>query len=190
MSGVRCQVSSVVCGVWRVLFGTSRIQRLLVVLFVAFLACMLASCSMPVSDVGQGDFGEFHWHIREVTKGEIVPLEGPHQHFEVFEQPFPIEIEHSRFQIEFELADGRKRAVIFEVRFLGAQMIEIGCPQANLAPNAEALSRQDRLLNEAISGHVPVNASANQWTTFFNDNLRGVFSSDWQLWWGELAPER
>jgi hypothetical protein len=34
-----------------------------------------------------------------------------------------------------------------------------------------------------------VSVSANEWTTFFNDRLGGVFSSDWQLWWGELTPD-
>ena len=79
--------------------------------------------------------------------------------------------------------------MVFLVRREGPLVIEVSCSLTNLEPNADTLLRQDRRLNEAISGHAPVSVVPNEWTTFFNDRLSGVFSSDWQLWWGELTPD-
>jgi hypothetical protein len=153
------------------------------------LLCALFECSGPTQDARRGDDGEAQWYVREVTKGEIVPVEGPHQHFEVFEQPMPIRVVEGRFQLTFDLPDGRRRKVVFLARREGPLAIEVSCPLTNLEPNAGALLREDRRLNEAISGHTPVSVAANEWTTFFNDRMSGVFSSDWQLWWGELTPD-
>ena len=157
-------------------------------LSVSCLLCASAGCSSPTKDESREDFGEVQWYLREVTKGEIVPGEGPHQHFEAFEQPIPIEVEEDRFRLTFDLPDGRKRRVVFLVRREGP-VIEVSCSLTNLEPNADALLWQDRRLNEAISGHAPVSVAPNEWMTFFNDRLSGVFSSDWQLWWGELTPD-
>ena len=164
-------------------------NRVVIVLSVSCLLCALFGCSHVTRDARGGDFGEVQWYVREVTKGEIVPVEGPHKHFEVFGEPIPIRVEEGRFRLTFDLPDGRRRHVIFLVRREGPLVIEVSCPLTNLEPNADALLRQDRRLNEAISGHAPVSVPPNEWTTFFNDRLSGVFSSDWQLWWGELAPD-
>jgi hypothetical protein len=163
--------------------------RVVTVLSVLCLLGVLFACSPLAKDAPGEDFGQVQWYVREITKGEIVPAEGPHQHFEVFEQPIPIPVEQDRFRLTFELPDGRTRHVVFLVRRQGPSAIEVSCPLTNLEPNAEALLREDRRLDEAISGHAPVSAPANEWTTFFNDRLGGVFSSDWQLWWGELTPD-
>lgn len=158
------------------------------ILSVSCLSCASVGCSRVTEDEGLGDFGGAQWYVREVTKGEIVPVEGPHKHFEVFEQPIPIEVKEDRFRLTFDLPDGRRRHVVFLVRREGP-VVEVSCPLTNLEPNADALLREDRRLNEAISGYAPVTVAPNEWTTFFNDRLSGVFSSDWQLWWGELAPD-
>jgi len=163
--------------------------RVVTVLSVSCLLCVLFGCSHLAKDARRGDFGEVQWYVREVTKGEIVPVDGPHKHFEVFEQPIPIRVEEGRFRLTFDLPDGRRRHVVFLVRREGPLVIEVSCPLTNLEPNADALLREDRRLNEAISGHAPVSVAPNEWTTFFNDRLGGVFSSDWQLWWGELTPD-
>jgi hypothetical protein len=163
--------------------------RIVVVLSLSYLLSTLLGCSRAVQDAHRGDFGELEWYVREVTKGEIVPVEGPHQHFEVVEQPMPVQIEGGRFQLSFDLPDGRRRQVTFLVRREGPSSMEVSCPLTNLEPNPDALLREDRRLNEAISDHTPVSVAAGEWTTFFNDRLRGVFSSDWQLWWGESLPD-
>jgi hypothetical protein len=163
--------------------------RVIIALFVSCLLCVLIGCSHPSKNAHSEDYGEVQWYIREVTKGEIVPEEGPHKHFEVFEQPIPIRVEGDRFQLTLALTDGRRRQLVFLVRREGPLAIEVSCPLKNLKPNADALGREDRRLNEAISGHTPVSVAANEWTIFFNDKLSGVFSSDWQLWWGELKPD-
>lgn len=156
---------------------------------VACLLCVLLGCARPTVDARCGDFSHVQWYVREVTKGEIVPVEGPHQHFEAFEPAMPIRVEEGRFQLTFYLPDGRTRQVVFLVRCQGALEVGVSCPQTNLEPNADALLSEDRRLNEAIAEHSPVSVAANEWTTFFNDRLSGVFSSDWQLWWGESTPD-
>ena len=160
-----------------------------VTVVVACLFCLLLGCARPDRDIRCGDSGQVQWFVREVTKGEIVPEEGPHQHFEVFEQAVPVRVAGDRFCLTFDLSDGRTRQVFFVVRCKDPSAIEVSCPATNLEPDADALLREDRRLNESISEHTPVTVAANEWTTFFNDRLSGVFSSDWQLWWGELPPE-
>jgi hypothetical protein len=136
------------------------------------------------------DLAVLQWRLREITKGEIVPEDGAHQGFEVAGAPIPLELQAGQFELLFELPDGRQRAVVFHAQRQGTTTVEISCPPANLAPEADGLTREDRRLNEAVQSHQPVSAPAGQWTTFFNDQLRGVFSSDWQLWWGppDVAP--
>ena len=150
--------------------------------------CALVGCSHLFADaLGEGS-GEAQWYVREIMKGEIVPEEGAHQHFEVFGEPIPVQIDRGRFRLTFELPNDRTRDVLFLVRRDGPSSVEVSCPSANLKPDADELSSQDRRLNEAISETTPVNVPRDDWTTFFNDRLRGVFSSDWQFWWGEAAP--
>ena len=67
--------------------------RGVIALSVSCLLCALFGCSPLAKDARRGDFGEVQWYVREVTKGEIVPVEGAHKHFEVFEQPTPIRVE-------------------------------------------------------------------------------------------------
>ena len=131
------------------------------VLSVSCLLCALFGCSHLAKDEGRGDFCEVQWYVREVTKGEIVPEEGPHKHFEVFEQSIPIRVEDSRFRLTFDLPDGRRRHVVFLVRGKGP-VIEVSCPLTNLEPNADELLREDRRLNEAISDHAPVGVAPNE----------------------------
>jgi len=134
--------------------------RVVIVLSVSCLLCTLFGCSHLTGDAGRGDFGDVQWYVREVTKGEIVPVEGSHEHFEVFEQPIPIQVEEDRFRLTFDLPDGRRRQVVFLVRRQGPAIIEVSCPLTNLEPNADALLGEDRRLNEAISGHTPVSVAA------------------------------
>jgi hypothetical protein len=150
---------------------------------------LLSGCSDLPNDAHDGDVGEAQWYVREVTKGEIVPEEGPHEHFEVFEQPIPVQVEAGQFELTFDLPDGRTRQVVFLVESKDPSVVEVSCPLTNLEPDADALTREDRRLNEAISDHTPVRVTANGWTTFFDDRMGGAFSSEWQLWWGELSPE-
>jgi hypothetical protein len=163
--------------------------RILVALALSCLLCTLLGCSHPAEDTPRGDLGHVQWYVREVTRGEIVPLEGAHQHFEVFGQPAPLPVEDGRLQLTFDLPDGRRRRVIFLVRREGSLAMEVSCSRTSLEPDADALLREDRRLNEAISGHTPVSVAPGEWTTFFNDRLSGVFSSDWQLWWSEPPPD-
>lgn len=149
------------------------------------LSCALIGCSNLVKDMLDEDLGETQWYIREIVKGEVVLEEGPHEQFKVFGEPVPILVEEGRFRVTFDLPDDRTRDVVFLVRRQGPSAIEVSCPSLNLEPNTDALPRQDRRINEAITEHTPVSVVRDEWTTFFNDRLRGVFSSDWQLWWDE-----
>lgn len=178
------------CWPWR--DGTSEMKtefmypnRLGTALSVWCLLCALYGCSYPAEDARPEGSVEIHWYVREVVKGEIVPEEGPHQQFETFGEPIPIRVEEEQFRLTFSLRDDRTRDVTFLVRREGPSAYEVSCPSTNLEPKSDALPRQDRRLNEAISEHSPVSVVRDEWTTFFNDRLRGVFSSDWQLWWGE-----
>jgi hypothetical protein len=132
---------------------------------------------------------QVQWTLREITKGEIVPEEGPHQAFEVPGEAVRLTFEGDEFQLSFDLPDGRTRVVSFVVKPEGEDNISISCPLSNLEPDAEDLTWDDRRLNEAINSHSPVLVPRNEWVTFFNDRLRGVFSSDWQIWWGDSAPD-
>jgi hypothetical protein len=127
---------------------------------VSCLLCALVGCSHLAKDTRRVDFNELQWYVREVTKGEIVPVEGAHRHFEVIEQSTPIRVEGGRFQLTFDLPDGRRRQVVFLVRREGPLAVEVSCSLTNLEPNADALLREDRRLNEAISGHTPVSVAA------------------------------
>ena len=109
--------------------------RVVTVLSVLCLLGVLFACSPLAKNAPGEDFGQVQWYVREITKGEIVPVEGPHQHFEVFEQPIPIRVEEDRFRLTFELPDGRTRHVVFLVRRQGPSAIEVSCPLTNLEPN-------------------------------------------------------
>ena len=121
-------------------------------------------------------------------KGEIVPEEGAHKQFKTFSEPIPIQVEEGSFKLTFNLPDDRTRDVVFLVRRHDPLAVEVVCPSTNLEPNADELLAQDRRLNEAVFASRLAIVPRDEWTTFFNDRLRGVFSSDWQLWWGEAEP--
>jgi phosphate transport system substrate-binding protein len=149
-----------------------------------------ATPSADISTVSsRGRIAGAHWYVQEVTKGEIVPEEGPHHHFQVAGKPVSLVVTNDQFLLSFDLPDGRKRVVTFVVQPQGEATIVVSCPISNVEPDADALSWEDRRLNEAITDHTPVPILLNRWTTFFNDRLNGVFSSDWQVWWGDRPPE-
>ena len=156
---------------------------------LGILCAALGCAARAGEEVRRDEAGELHFYVREITKGEIVPEEGAHLHFEVPEEPTPIGVEGDRFRLTFDLRDGHSRQVVFVVQRRGPSTEEVTCPRSNLEPNGDALSYDDRRLNEAISGQAAVTVARHEWTMFFNDRLSGVFSSDWQLWWGELPPE-
>lgn len=170
------------------IISVSRVARVFTTLLVLCLSCSLQGCSAPTQSASQGDYEGTYWFVRQVTKGEVVPLEGPHQHFQVFEDAIPLSLEGDRFRLAFDLSDGRSRELVFQVHLVDPRTVELSCPLSNLEPRAEDLLWEDRRLNEAISEHIPVRVPSGEWTTFFNDHLSGVFSSDWQLWWGETPP--
>jgi len=154
------------------------------------ILCALLGCAAPAGGAVRWDeAGEPHFYVREITKGEIVPEEGAHLHFEVPEEPTRVYLEGDHLPLTFDLRDGSSKQVVFVVQAKGPSTLEVTCPRSNLEPNGDALSYDERRLNEAIAAHTPVEVHPREWTTFFNDHLSGVFSSDWQLWWGELPPD-
>ena len=116
------------------------------------LHCALVGCAPLVEEESADAPRDVHWYVREVVKGEIVPEEGAHLHFEVPEEPMPVGLEGDGFRLTFELRDGRSGMVMFVVRTKGHSTVEVTCPRSNLEPNEDALSYDDRRLNEAISG--------------------------------------
>ncbi|MGD2145956.1 MAG: hypothetical protein PVH41_04615 [Anaerolineae bacterium] len=165
-------------------------MRVRAALALTGILCALLGCAAAAGDeVGRGKAGEPHFYVREITKGEIVPEEGAHLHFEVPEEPTQVYLEGDRLLLTFDLRDGSSRQVVFVVQERGPSTLEVSCPRSNLEPNRAAPSYDDRRLNEAIAAHAPVEVPPHEWTTFFNDHLSGVFSSDWQLWWGEVPPD-
>lgn len=166
-----------------------QIRTLMVILCLslAFWGCSKLSTGTRPGVPATG-IAEAQWYVREVTKGEVVPVEGPHQAFEVFGEPKLILVAGDEFSLSYDLPGGRRRVVSFVVQPKEDETIEVICPLSNVEPNADAVSWEDRRLNEAVSGHSPVIVAMNEWTTFFNDKLGGVFSSDWQLWWGDTHP--